>query len=85
AIVCAASTLQLTNTTAAGVWKSKNTGIATVDGNGLVTGVNAGTVTISYTVTNSSGCTTSVSKSISVTAKPSQPIITAAGPTAFCT
>ncbi|MGL2988552.1 gliding motility-associated C-terminal domain-containing protein, partial [Flavobacterium sp. RSSA_27] len=84
-VLCAASTLQLSNATAAGVWTSNNTGIATVDGNGLVTGVNAGTVIISYTVTNANGCSNSVTKSISVTAKPSQPIITAAGPTAFCT
>ncbi|MGL2988579.1 Ig-like domain-containing protein, partial [Flavobacterium sp. RSSA_27] len=83
-VVCAASTLQLTNATVAGVWTSDNTGIATVDGNGLVTGVNAGTVTISYTVTNAGGCSTTVTKSITVTPKPSQPTITAAGPTAFC-
>ncbi len=33
-------------------WKSSNSGIATVDGNGRVTGVSAGTVTITVTTAN---------------------------------
>ncbi|WP_159688912.1 Ig-like domain-containing protein [Flavobacterium sp. 9R] len=83
--ICAMSTLQLTNATAAGVWSSNNTGIASVDGNGLVTGVNPGTVAINYTLANSSGCTTVVTQNITVTAKPTKPTISAGGSTAFCT
>jgi hypothetical protein len=39
----------------AGVWTSSNVGVASVSGAGLVTGVAAGSVTISYTVTNGCG------------------------------
>ena len=35
-----------------GVWSSTNAGIATVDQNGVVTGVGAGTATINFTSTN---------------------------------
>jgi uncharacterized protein YjdB len=56
------------NTAVPGVpfqWSSASTGIATVDGNGLVTGVAAGTVTISAAVGTVSG-----SASVSVTPPP---------------
>ncbi|RAJ77558.1 gliding motility-associated-like protein [Chitinophaga dinghuensis] len=52
--VCAGNTTQLSNTTPGGTWNSSNNTIATVDVNGLVTGLQSGTATISYTVT--SGC-----------------------------
>jgi gliding motility-associated-like protein len=55
--VCVGLTTQLTGSaTAAAVnpWVSSNTAIATVSGTGLVTGVSAGTATITYT--NSNGC-----------------------------
>ncbi|HET6993934.1 MAG TPA: Ig-like domain-containing protein, partial [Chitinophagaceae bacterium] len=51
------STIQLADATAGGSWGSSNTGIATVDANGVVTGVAAGTATITYTVTNGCGTT----------------------------
>ena len=54
---CIGSTTQLTGSaTAAAItpWVSSNTAVATVDGTGLVTGVAAGTSTITYT--NSNGC-----------------------------
>jgi len=84
-IVCTKSKIQLTNSTPSGVWSSDNNGIASIDGNGFITGGNAGTVTINYSLTNSNGCTTKVTQNITVTAKPAQPTITAGGPTAFCT
>jgi Secretion system C-terminal sorting domain len=48
--VCAGSTVLLYDTTLGGVWSSGNVAIATVDSSsGLVTGVSAGTVNITYT------------------------------------
>ena len=79
--VCVNSTLQLTNTTTGGVWSSANAAIATVDNTGLVTGKSAGTVIISYTVTNSNNCTTTVTTSITVNPLPSASI---SGTTAVC-
>lgn len=52
--VSSGSTTQLTDATAGGTWASASTSIATVGTAGLVTGVSAGTSTISYTL--STGC-----------------------------
>ncbi|MDR6343011.1 uncharacterized protein YjdB, partial [Filimonas zeae] len=56
--VCAGSAVTLTNgsTGGTGVWSSSNTGIATIDNNGLVRGVSAGSAVITYTVTTAKGC-----------------------------
>lgn len=54
--VCAGSTTQLANITTDGVWNNDTSGKATVDINGLVTGVIAGTGEIIYAVTIN-GCT----------------------------
>ena len=72
--VCVNSTLQLSNTTTGGVWTSSNTVAATVNASGLVTGVAAGTSTITYTVTNSNNCTSSVNTSITVNPLPTASI-----------
>ena len=59
--ICEAGTLQLEGSlfpTATNAWESLNTGIATVDSFGLVTGVAAGTVEILYR--NLGGCTTTI-------------------------
>ena len=53
ASVCASATTILTESVTGGVWSSSNAK-ATVSG-GLVTGITAGSTTISYTVTNSCG------------------------------
>jgi hypothetical protein len=50
-----------------GTWSSTDPAIAAVDNNGVVTGISLGTATISYTVTNSVGCTASRSIEITVT------------------
>ncbi|MBX2907673.1 MAG: Ig-like domain-containing protein [Taibaiella sp.] len=54
--VCPGSSTTLGNTTPSGVWSSSNPAVATISSTGDVTGVAAGTTTISYTVTNASGC-----------------------------
>ncbi len=65
--VCVGSTITLTNSISGGSWSSSNTSKATVNSAGVVTGVSAGSATITYTVT-SSGCSTSVTTTITVNA-----------------
>jgi gliding motility-associated-like protein len=59
--VNAGSTIQLSHPVAGGTWSSSSTGVATVSSTGLVTGVTAGTTTITYTV-----CSNSTTKVITV-------------------
>ncbi|MES2703848.1 MAG: Ig-like domain-containing protein [Bacteroidota bacterium] len=49
--VCIGAAASMTATASGGTWASSNTGIATVSSSGEVTGVTAGAVTVSYTVT----------------------------------
>jgi hypothetical protein len=44
------------------VWSSGAAGIASVSASGVVTGVSAGTATISYTFTNAAGCASSATR-----------------------
>ena len=54
-ITCIGTSTTLANTVSGGIWTSSAPGVATVDAaSGVVTGVGAGTATISYTL--SSGC-----------------------------
>ena len=56
-IVCANATITLTNATPSGVWTSSDVNKATVDATtGEVTGLSAGDVVITYTVTSGAGC-----------------------------
>ena len=84
AAVCAGSTITLTNTTTGGTWSSNNTGIATINASGVLTGVAAGTAVITYTVTNANKCSTSVTKSITVNALPTVNPITGPTPMTSC-
>ncbi len=70
--VCFASTTPFTSTTTGGVWSSNNTTAATVNATtGIVTGMQSGTATISYAVTNNAGgCVTTVTKDITVNPLP---------------
>jgi YD repeat-containing protein len=59
------SAIQLGNSVPGGSWSSSNTGIASVDASGVVTGKAEGSVTITYTLTNSCG-TASATKTIAI-------------------
>ncbi len=69
ASVCIGATTALGNTAAGGVWSSSNNAIASTDAAGLITGVAAGSATISYTVSNSCGSLT-VTSPMAVNALP---------------
>ena len=81
--VCEASTITLSSATPGGVWSSSNGFIATVNNAGVVTGMNAGSANITYTLSNGA-CNTSVSASVTVMNSPATPVITAGGPTTVC-
>ncbi len=68
--VCKDKTITLTNGQSGGSWSSSDVTIATINSAGLVTGVNAGTVTITYTYVNIYNCISTVSKLITVWALP---------------
>ena len=73
--VCPTSSITLSDVAGGGVWSSTSTTIATIGTGGLVTGVAAGTTTISYTVTN--GCGTAAATTVmTVNAAPSAGTIT---------
>jgi|GEM_PF-2370157 len=75
--VCSGSTTQLNDVTLGGSWSSSNTAIANVNATGLVTGVSAGTATISYTVTNVNSCNDIKSILVTINALPATPILSA--------
>ncbi|MEJ6492639.1 MAG: gliding motility-associated C-terminal domain-containing protein, partial [Flavobacteriales bacterium] len=82
--VCAGSTTTLASSTTGGTWSSSNNAVATVNASGAVTGVTAGLVTITYTVTNASGCINTSTASVTVNALPTLPVISANGPVTIC-
>ncbi|MBX2907117.1 MAG: Ig-like domain-containing protein, partial [Taibaiella sp.] len=63
--VCVGTSISLANASTGGVWSSSSTGVATVSGTGVVSGISYGTSTISYAVTNSCG-TVVATKDVSV-------------------
>jgi subtilisin-like proprotein convertase family protein len=79
-VLCVSSNITLTASAPGGVWSASNLHAA-VSGTGLVTGVSAGPVIISYTVTN--GCGTAVAtRSVTVNELPHAGAI--AGPASVC-
>jgi len=71
--ICVGTVTTLSDAISGGAWSTSDVTIATVDGSGNVTGVSAGTATISYTITNSCGTT---SATIPVTVQSPAAIIT---------
>lgn len=79
-------TVTLVPTASAGstvTWASDNAAVATVDGNGVVTGVGAGTATITATatVTSDSGTTTATDTCVVTVTAPAQEIAVTVNPT----
>ncbi|WP_298155924.1 T9SS type B sorting domain-containing protein, partial [Flavobacterium sp.] len=66
--VCAGETILLSNANAGGNWTSSDDTIAAIDTNGQLTGIVAGTVTITYTTSGS--CPALSSKTVTVNALP---------------
>lgn len=64
--VCPGNSTSLSCVTAGGTWSSSNSSVASINSSGLVTGVSAGTVTISYLVTNANNCSSSSTYSVTV-------------------
>ncbi|AWH84659.1 hypothetical protein HYN59_05780 [Flavobacterium album] len=62
--VCEGGRIQLADTVTGGVWASSDEALATVDANGLVTTIEAGTVTITYSM--GTVCTASATHTITI-------------------
>lgn len=75
--LCSGSTITLSNTVSGGSWSSSNAAIATVDGTGEVSGITAGSVIITYIVSNECG-TATTTKALTVNPAPSAGTITGA-------
>jgi hypothetical protein len=82
--VCVGSSTTYTNSTSGGTWSSDNTAVAAVNAtNGIVSGISTGSATIKYQFVNASGCTSEVTKVVTVNGI--QPVsIAASGSTTFC-
>ena len=79
--VCTGSAILLTDNTPNGTWSSGNTAIGSIDNSGILSGLSAGNVLVTYTVTNVCG-STPVSTLVSVSgAKPNSEVITPTNPT----
>ncbi len=70
--LCAGNIITLTDLTSGGTWSSSNTAIVTIGSTGIVTGLSAGTSTISYTIINSCG-SASATATLTVNPLPSTP------------
>ncbi|GAA4463597.1 hypothetical protein GCM10023093_12430 [Nemorincola caseinilytica] len=78
---CVGADVTLTNSTVGGTWSSGNTAVANVSSAGIVTGVGAGTTTITYSVHNGCGYSTAT-KAVSINPLPVVSTIT--GPSNVC-
>ncbi len=79
--VCPGSNIVLTNTATGGTWSSTNTALASVSTTGVVYGISAGSVTISYSATNGCG-TVAATKAVTVNASSTAGTVT--GPSNVC-
>jgi len=64
------ATITLTDASSGGTWHSSDTTVAKITTGGVVTGIGLGTDTITYTVTNTCGLSTTVVKLLNVVAAP---------------
>ena len=64
--VCLGAVSTLSDASFGGTWSSGSTSIATISAGGVVTGVSVGSSVISYSLSSSSGCTTTVTTNVSV-------------------
>jgi hypothetical protein len=80
--VCVNGTTQLYNTNPNGTWSSSNVSVATVNSSGLVTGLAAGSPTITYTFTNANNCTSKATATVKVNALPN--VYTVSGGGTIC-
>jgi uncharacterized protein YjdB len=78
--VCTGANTSLADATSGGTWSSSNTGIATVGSAGTVSGIATGTASISYSVMNASGCSSSAIYVVTVNPVPSSTGATNNGP-----
>jgi uncharacterized protein YjdB len=60
--VCIGNTTLMSNTTIGGTWSSSTTGTAAIDASGLVTGVSAGSATVTYAL--ATGCYTTANVNV---------------------
>jgi uncharacterized protein YjdB len=81
AAVCVGSTTTITPSASGGTWFSSNAARATVSATGLVTGVSAGAVVISYRFTNSCGIATATH---AVTVNPAVTVAAIGGLSSLC-
>ena len=60
--ICVGGSSTFSSTVSGGVWSSSNVGIAAVNpSSGIITGISAGTITITYTVSGTGGCAATIS------------------------
>lgn len=69
AAVCTESTITLSSSATGGSWSSTNPAIGTISSSGILSGIAAGTVNISYSVTNTCG-SSATTKLVTVNATP---------------
>lgn len=72
--ICSGSTMLLTESTIGGVWSTSNITVATIQQNGTVTALSAGTSEVLYTL-SVNGCKSSASKIITVKQSPTPPLV----------
>ncbi|MFM7644804.1 MAG: beta strand repeat-containing protein [Sphingomonadales bacterium] len=82
--VCSNGQTLLSNTQSGGVYSINNANLASIGQNsGLLTGLNAGSAVVTYTYTNTNGCTSTATLPVSILAAPSA-TVSANGATSFC-
>lgn len=78
AVVCVGSSATLTSTVGGGVWSSTGSAISIGATSGVVSGLSAGSGTVTYTVTSGAGCVNLATRSMSVDTMPVPAPITGA-------